>query len=87
METINLRKMVRSLYGWVDHIHTSLKVGYPPHPSKKEKVPQSTCKRSIDLEAVEEIFLRGPTAAETATTPEAADSKITAKLTHSVSAS
>lgn len=46
--------MVRSLYGWVDHIHTSLKVGYSSQ--KKKKVPQSTCMRIIDLEAVEEIF-------------------------------
>lgn len=36
METTILRKMVHSLYGWVDHIHTSVKVGYPPQSKKKK---------------------------------------------------
>lgn len=27
--------MVHSLYGWVDHIHTSVKVGYPPQSKKR----------------------------------------------------
>ena len=94
METINPRKMVHSLYGWVERVHTSPKVGYSPSPKKRErerererekerkKAPQSTCMGIIDFETVEDIF-SGPYSSKTSRQYK----KTKNRLTHSVCAS
>lgn len=52
--------MVHSLYGWVDHIHTSLKVGYSP--SKKRNYHSQLASESSIWRQLRKSF-RGPTAA------------------------
>lgn len=47
METINLRKMVHSVYGWEERSHTSPKVG-DSHPSKKRKNTKKEKKLVVD---------------------------------------
>ena len=89
METINPRKMVHSLYGWVERVHTSPKVGYSPSPKRergrgREKAPQSTCMGIIDFEAVEEIF-SGPYSSRTSRQLKKKTTKT--RQTHSVCAS
>lgn len=60
--------MVHSLYGWVDHIHTSLEVGYFPPPKKRKYHSQLAWKLLIWRQLRK--YFRGPTAAA-----GAADSK------------
>lgn len=66
METINPRKMVHSLYGWVERVHTSPKVGYSPSPKRERererKHHSQLAWESLILRQLRRYF-RGPTAA------------------------